>query len=116
MLQEKVEVVSGMVPALHVDIAAMFREEALWAAVSAAMGPALSPRLRLRCPRLAERGREAVRGSAGLRALWLDWLAPWATYRTETEDAVEVGEQVVVLIRDVARSHLGPNRRVAHRP
>ena len=40
----------------------------------------------------------------GLRQGWLDWLGPWMTYRTVTEELVDLGECVVAIFRDYARS------------
>jgi ketosteroid isomerase-like protein len=49
-------------------------------------------------------GRATYSGRDGLRAAWLDWLEPWASYRTELEDFIDAGEgRVVVLTRDYAR-------------
>lgn len=42
-------------------------------------------------------------GSEGLTAIWLDWMAPWATYRTEIEEAIDLGDQVLLLVRDFGR-------------
>ena len=33
---------------------------------------------------------------AGFRNLWLDWLAPWATHRVEIEEAIDLGDRVLV--------------------
>jgi ketosteroid isomerase-like protein len=43
----------------------------------------------------------------GLRACWLDWLEPWATYRTEIEELIDAGDQVLVIGRDYGRRELG---------
>jgi ketosteroid isomerase-like protein len=42
-------------------------------------------------------------GLEGLRASWLDWLAPWATYRVEIEEVIDCGEQVLMLVHDFGR-------------
>jgi hypothetical protein len=42
-------------------------------------------------------------GPEGLHKNWLDWLEPWATYRTNIDELIDVGERVVVLFRDRAR-------------
>jgi ketosteroid isomerase-like protein len=44
-----------------------------------------------------------VVGLAGLQAAWAEWLAPWETYRTEIEDVIDAGDDVVVLTRDFGR-------------
>ena len=42
-------------------------------------------------------------GLEGLRKNWLDWLEPWATYRSTYEELIDVGEHVVVLLRNHGR-------------
>jgi ketosteroid isomerase-like protein len=42
-------------------------------------------------------------GLHGLRAGWLDWLAPWASYRTEIEEMIDLGDRVVSVICDYGR-------------
>lgn len=40
-------------------------------------------------------------GLEGLRRIWLDWLEPWATYRTEEEETRDLGDgRVLYLGRD----------------
>jgi ketosteroid isomerase-like protein len=35
--------------------------------------------------------------------MWLEWLAPWTSYRSEVEDSLDLGNRVVVLVRDYGR-------------
>ena len=43
-------------------------------------------------------------GPEGLREAWLDWLAPWETYRAEIQDVRAISEnEVLVVSRDFAR-------------
>jgi ketosteroid isomerase-like protein len=42
-------------------------------------------------------------GIEGLRQSWLDWLAPWESYRTEIHELVDAGDRVAVLSRDFGR-------------
>ena len=42
-------------------------------------------------------------GLRGLRVIWLEWLAPWESYRVEVEDVIDAGDRAVVLIRDFGR-------------
>ncbi|HMD56709.1 MAG TPA: nuclear transport factor 2 family protein [Solirubrobacteraceae bacterium] len=103
MSQENVEIVSALQPAPGVDLAQLFRDDLLWAAVSATLAPSLAPDFEC-VARGVPIGEETVyEGLLGLRALWLEWLAPWRTYRTEVEEIVDLGERVVVLVRDFAR-------------
>ncbi len=46
-------------------------------------------------------------GMDGLRESWWDWLAPWATYRTEIEDVIDGGDRVLVLVFDFGRRAVG---------
>ena len=38
-----------------------------------------------------------------MRKNWLDWLEPWATYRTTIDELIDAREHVVVLFRDRGR-------------
>jgi ketosteroid isomerase-like protein len=42
-------------------------------------------------------------GLPGLRAAWLEWLEPWASYRVEIEDVIDAGDAAVALTRDYGR-------------
>jgi len=46
-------------------------------------------------------------GLEGWRNGWGDWLAPWVSYRSVIEELRDVGERVVVLVRDYARREPG---------
>jgi ketosteroid isomerase-like protein len=39
----------------------------------------------------------------GLRAFLLDWMAPWVTYVVELDEAINLGEGVLLLNRDRGR-------------
>jgi len=43
----------------------------------------------------------------GLIESWRDWLAPWATYRVEVEEAIDCGDQVLMLVYDFGRREPG---------
>jgi ketosteroid isomerase-like protein len=45
-----------------------------------------------------------ARGSAGLTAMWLEWLTPWRSYRLDVEEFIDAGDAVVVLARVQART------------
>jgi ketosteroid isomerase-like protein len=42
-------------------------------------------------------------GFEGLRSAWIDWLEPWASYRSEVEELVDLGDRVAVVVRDFGR-------------
>jgi ketosteroid isomerase-like protein len=50
-------------------------------------------------------GAEPARytGLDGLRTGWLDWMEPWASYRSNVEELIDLGDSVVVLVRDYGR-------------
>ena len=37
--------------------------------------------------------------------MWLDWLEPWASYHVQVDEMIEVGDSVVVLVRDRGLRH-----------
>ena len=46
---------------------------------------------------------DVAHGLHGLRMRWLDWLAPWASYRTEIEEIIDLGDRVVAVLCDYGR-------------
>jgi ketosteroid isomerase-like protein len=46
---------------------------------------------------------DTFEGLAGLRYLWLEWLTPWESYRAEVEETIDLGDDVLVLVRDFGR-------------
>jgi ketosteroid isomerase-like protein len=42
-------------------------------------------------------------GPDALRDCWLEWLAPWASYRFEIEELIDLDERIVVVARDYGR-------------
>jgi ketosteroid isomerase-like protein len=104
MSQENVQLVRRLLEPFEAgDIAAFFRDEAGWAARLPAAEAFYAPDFEASFVR-ADVGRARYVGLDGLRAAWLDWLAPWVSYRTEIEDLIDAGEgRVVVLTHDYAR-------------
>jgi ketosteroid isomerase-like protein len=101
MPQANEELVLRSIPAPDVDIAPLFRDDEMWASVSAAFAPVLHADFR--CTAALFGSEISYVGIDGFRALWLDWLAPWATYRTETEETIDLGDRVVWLGLDFGR-------------
>ena len=103
MSQEDVDLVKGLTPAPDVDLAALFRDDAAFSSLLEAMRPLFDPEFESFAVSAVQERKRYV-GPEGLRATWLDWMEPWATYRTETEDVIDAGEgTVVVLGRAFAR-------------
>lgn len=104
MSREDVELVQRLQePFEGTDIAAILRDEAGSAAMRAALSSVYTPDFEGTFDRGAF-GRAVYSGLDGLLAVWLDWLSPWVTYRTEIENFIDAAEgRVVVLLRDYGR-------------
>ncbi len=87
-------------PAL--DLAPFFRDDDRWAALSKANAPLFHTDCETVPPGVP--GTEKVYlGFDGLRAAWLEWLAPWSSYRTETKEVIEAGERILLIVNDFGR-------------
>jgi hypothetical protein len=111
MSQENVEIVRRFQPSPDLDIAALFRDDATWAATSEAAASVLDEDFAAGVRTLDDQA-PFLPGVDGLRSTWLDWLEPWESYRTEIEDVIDVGkDSVLVLTRDYGR-RVGSNAEV----
>lgn len=101
MSAENVEIVEALLPEPEVDLLELFREEETWANLMDVFGDIFHPSLKTG---LIGIGDGSTRdGLEGFRQTWIEWLAPWEAYRTETERLVDCGENVLVLVRDYGR-------------
>jgi ketosteroid isomerase-like protein len=104
MSREDVELVRRLLgPFEQGDLVPLFRDEAISASINAASAPFVTPDFE--CVFVREDvGRAAYAGLDGLRAAWLDWLTPWASYHGVVEDVIDAHDgRVLVLTRDHAR-------------
>jgi len=101
MSLQNVELVRAVQPQPGVDIAALFREEGRWHTVREMLARVVHPDFECSIPLFGQ--STTYSGIDGLRAAWLDWMEPWATYRTELEDVIDLGDRVLVLVRDYGR-------------
>ena len=102
MSRENVELVLSVQPAPDVNVTQMLRDDALWAAALEATATIRHPDFKC----ILRGGLEGDRiyiGTDGMRQMFLDWLAPWAGYRTEILDAIDCGDQVLVLANTFGR-------------
>jgi SnoaL-like protein len=100
MSQENVELVRGLQPSPDTDLVALFLDDATFGALA----PFFHGDCEILGPSAVTGGQSERRiGLEGLRALWLDWLDPWDSYRVEIDDVIDAGEHVVVLPRDYGR-------------
>ncbi len=102
MSRENVELIVSLQPDHDVDIAQLFRDDAIVEAVGTNVAPILHYDFEAVVVG-ALRGEITYRGFDGLRELWLDWLSPWEAYRTEVEEARDLGDRVLLFVRDFAR-------------
>jgi ketosteroid isomerase-like protein len=98
MSQADVDLVRRLNPAPGVDWAAIVRDDALAEALEEAVTKVFDPACKCAMVAVTETW---FSGFDGLRKLWLDWLEPWATYRTEEEATIDLGDgRVLYLGRD----------------
>ena len=101
MSQENVELVLGLYPASDVDFVPLYRDDSLWAEQARDLAPFVQADFACVWHQFGSERRYA--GLDGLRAFMLDWMAPWVAYRVEIEEAIDLGERVLMLNRDRGR-------------
>jgi ketosteroid isomerase-like protein len=99
--QENVEVVLGLFQPPDVDYVPLFRDDSLWAQQAEELAPFVHTDFE--CVNHEFGGERRYAGLDGLRDFMRDWTAPWVTYRIETDEAIDLGEQVLVLNHDCGR-------------
>jgi len=102
MSQENVELVVRLQPSPDQDIAQIARDDNLSAAYVEAASPFLHADFESAFPGLLG-GGQTYTGFDGLRAGWLKWVEPWATYRAEIKEAIDCGDRVLLLVHDFGR-------------
>ena len=94
MSQANVDLVQRLQPDPEVDFAQVFRDDDMWAD-AVEVGAFYHPDVESVRPGLPD-GTIYI-GLDGLRDMWLEWLAPWTTYRVEADDVIDLGDRVLVL-------------------
>jgi hypothetical protein len=95
--------VLSLQPPPEVDLVVLFGDDAAWDGFVTAASGAFEPSFE--CAAIGTpRGDMEETGFDGLRSLWAEWLGPWTTYRTSIEGAEEVGDRIVVAVRDHGRT------------
>jgi hypothetical protein len=102
MSQENVELVLGRYPAPEVDNVRLYRDDGLWTEWAEAQAPFFHADFECVLYALGSEKRYTG-GLDGLRAFLLDWMAPWVSYRIETDKAIDLGERILVLSHDCGR-------------
>lgn len=95
MSQANVDLVMGLQRAPDDDFVQLLRDDQMWAEMAAAVAPFVHEDAET--ARAGLPGGRTYIGLDGFRESWLDWLAPYAEYRTEVEKAIDCGERVLVL-------------------
>jgi ketosteroid isomerase-like protein len=101
--EQNVEVVRQLQPGPDVDFVELFEVGGDEAAVEAGIAAAahlFTDDFVCVFHALSEKARPGIRG---LRECWLDWLAPWESYRAEIEELIDGGDRVLIISRDFGR-------------
>jgi ketosteroid isomerase-like protein len=106
MSEENVELVMGLQRAPDDDFVQLIRDDEMWARLAEAVAPFVHAGAETARPGLP--GGKTYTGLDGFRESWLDWLAPYAEYRTEVEEAIDCGERVLLLQRSSGRLEGSP--------
>lgn len=101
MSEGNVELVMGVYPTPEVDNVPLYRDDSSWTWRAISLAPFIDADFE--CVRYGFGGEKRYAGLDGLRAFVLDWMSPWVTYRIETTEAIDLGEQVLVLNHDCGR-------------
>lgn len=98
MSQQDVDLVRLLNLPPGVDWAATARDDELNGAIQQQVRSYFDPEFECALVGVTEMWRS---GLDGLRRVWLDWLEPWASYRTEEEETRDLGDgRVLYLGRD----------------
>ena len=95
MSQENVELVMSLQRTADEDFVELIRDDERWRALADAAAPFVHDDVVSIRPGVP--GGKPYVGLEGFRRLWLDWLAPWAEYRTAIDEAFDCGDRVLLL-------------------
>jgi ketosteroid isomerase-like protein len=101
MSQENVHLVMSLQRSGEEDFAQLIRDDERWRALAVSAAPLVhedAVSIRPGVP-----GGRSYVGIEGFRRLWLDWLAPWAEYRTAIEEVLDCGDKVLLLQASTGR-------------
>jgi ketosteroid isomerase-like protein len=101
--QSNLDLLRALLPDPEMDVAELFRDDAWFASTAEALAGLFDPAVEA-VP--AWRGAGTTySGIDGFREMWIDWLEPWASYHVQVDEMIDVGDSVVVLVRDRGRRH-----------
>src|SRR5271166_2533974 len=102
MSHQNVEIVLGLHPSPNVDTAQLVRDDDQAEAWLETLGPFFHRDFECVSRGLPD-GEHTYSGLAGLRTALRERYAPWATHRSEPQEAVDRGDRVVLLQTDYGR-------------
>ena len=102
MSPSNVDILEAMLPGPGTDVAALFRDETLFASNAEAFDSLFHPEVES-VPAWQGPNAPTYTGVEGFREMWLDWLEPWVSYSVQVDEMLEMEDSVVVLVRDRAR-------------
>jgi hypothetical protein len=103
---ENVNLIRSLQPGPEVDLVTLFGDDDVAAQLIEAVGPLFDPGF-FSVQHAPGAEPATHHGLDGFRASWLDWLAPWASYRTEIEELIDLGDRVVAVVCDYGRREPG---------
>ena len=101
MPSSNVELITSIQPGPRADLVQLFRDEDSWNAVAHALAPLIEGGLETVFVGFGQARRR--NGIDGFREVWLEWLGPWESYRTEIDRVIDCGEDVLVIVEDYGR-------------
>jgi ketosteroid isomerase-like protein len=108
MSQENVEMIRSVLPGPGIDMIALWNDDSAGGVMMQSWAPVLAPDF-VAVKHVPGAEPDTSHGLHGLRAGWLDWLAPWASYRAEVEEMIDLGDRVVSVICDYGRRERDAN-------
>src|SRR6185437_14983698 len=108
MSQENVELVLALQRSAEEDFVQLIADDERWRQVAASAAPVVHDDVVSVRPGIP--GSKEYVGLDGFRAMWLDWLAPWAEYQTAIEKAIDCGERILLLQRSSGRMKGSPRQ------
>lgn len=102
MSRENVELIRLALPGPGTDMVALFNDDSASGELMHTLAPVLDPGF-VAVKHIPGAEPTTTRGLDGLRDGWLDWLAPWVSYRTEIEEMIDLGDRVAAVLSDYGR-------------
>ncbi len=106
MSQENVDAVRALYPPPDVDLIALYGDDEMWASWAEAASAVWDDETQFAVTLLGD--AKLFTGLDGVRAFWLEWMAPWETYRRRLVETVDFGEKVLVRVEDFGWRHGSP--------